>query len=419
MAASGQLRRLDLPACWRATGQTCRATALPGHAMTRELPERAVIKALLGLALLAFILGSLHAFSVLLLPMETEFDVSRGAASMTYSIALIALAAAVLTGYKLYTRIAPPAYVVMTGTLAAAGCVLAALSPSTALVWLGFGLIFGAANGLGYGYALQFSGRAVPERKGFAMGIITAAYALGAVIFPVPLRIAIETGGWVTALLFLAVCLLLFSVLSALTLSRAGITYGANAEPPGRIARGTGKQIAWLWLSYCGAVTAGLMAIGQATGLAASVGSGTFWIVAAPIAVASANMIGSLLAGILVDRMGGRSVLSFLALISAVALLTMAIASHLTTTMIGLAIIGFAYGGTIVAYPAYISERYGAITGTVVYARVFTAWAAAGLLGPAGAGLLFDRYGNYWLALMLAAVAAAGSLVLLKVKIRG
>ena len=375
-------------------------------------------KALLGAALLSFILGSLHAFSVLLLAMETEFDVSRSTASMTYSIALASLAAAVLLGHKLYDRLAPPAYVAMTGTLAAAGCTLAALSPSSALVWIGFGLIFGGANGLGYGYALQFSVRALSERKGFAMGIITAAYALGAVIFPLPLRVAVETGGWKAALLFLALCLLVFSALSALALLRSRFVYTPNIETPDGFNEGNGRQIVWLWLGYCGAVIAGLMVIGHATGLAASRGGGTFWIVTAPIVIAAANMAGSLLGGVLTDRMGGRSVLAFLATLSGVTLLVMAIATQLTTTVIGLAIVGFAYGGTIAAYPAYISIRFGTATGTIVYARVFTAWAAAGLLGPSVAGLLFDRYQNYQLALLLAALAAVISLVLIQTKIQ-
>ncbi len=375
-------------------------------------------KAVLGAALLSFILGSLHAFSVLLLAMETEFGVSRSMASVTYSIALAALAAAVLLGHKLYDRLAPPVYVAMTGTLAAAGCVLAAFSPSSVLIWLGFGVIFGAANGLGYGYALQFSARALPQRKGFAMGIITAAYALGAVVFPLPLRIAVEIGGWTTALLFLAACLLSFSAWSALMLLRSRLVYAPDTVIPDGFTEGTGRQIIWLWLSYCGAVTAGLMVIGHATGLAESRGAGAFWIVAAPIVIASTNMAGSLLGGVLTDRMGGRSVLAFLAALSGISLLVMAISPGLTITLIGLAIVGFSYGGSITAYPAYISDRFGAATGTIIYARVFTAWAAAGLLGPFTAGLLYDRYQNYQLALILAALAAAISLGLIQTKVR-
>ena len=129
--------------------------------------------------------------------------------------------------------------------------------------------------------------------------------------------------------------------------------------------------------------------------------------------IASANMAGSLLGGVLTDRMGGRSVLSWLALLSAVALLTMAVSHQLTSTLIGLAIIGLSYGGTIAAYPAYISHQFGASRGTIVYGRVFTAWAAAGLLGPSVAGMLFDRYQNYQIALVLAALAATISLALI------
>lgn len=51
--------------------------------------------------------------------------------------------------------------------------------------------------------------------------------------------------------------------------------------------------------------------------------------------------------------------------------------------------------------------------GTSVYGRVFTAWAAAGLLGPSAAGMLFDRYQNYQFALVLAALAATISLALI------
>ena len=375
-------------------------------------------KALLGAALLSFILGSLHAFSVLLLEMERTFDVSRSAASITYSIALISLSAAVLLGHRLYARLTPPIYVVMTGAIAASGCVLAALSPSATFVWIGFGVIFGGANGLGYGYALQLSGRSLPDRKGFAMGLITAAYALGAVIFPLPLRLATDAGGWATVLLFLAIVLIVFTALSALTLKHSNMKFEADTCSSDSQLRVPRAQTIWLWLSYCGAVTAGLMVIGHASALAAARRGDDFWIIAVPIVIALANMAGSLLGGGLVDKMSGRVVLAGLAGLSSVTLLFLATAHSLIATVFGLAVIGFSYGGTIAAFPAYISGRFGALTGTLVYARVFTAWAAAGILGPYFAGVLFDHYHNYQLALILAAAAATGTLLLLITRIR-
>ncbi|WP_166417767.1 MFS transporter [Cochlodiniinecator piscidefendens] len=375
-------------------------------------------QALAGAALLSFVLGSLHAFSVLLLAMEIDFGVSRSAASVTYSIALASLAAAVLMGHTLYARFTPAVYVTMVGMLAAAGCALAAFSSSMVFIWLGFGLIFGTANGLGYGYALQFSGRILPENRGFAMGLITAIYALGAVMFPIPLRIAANFGGWVAALLFLAICLLLISALSAISLKHSRMHYVADAQVETTTTKGLRPEITWLWFSYCGAVTAGLMIIGHATGIIEARGSNPLWITAAPIIIALANMVGSLLGGVLTDKRGGRSVLLCLSILSTAALLFMAFSSNWITTLIGLAIVGFAYGGTIAAYPAYISHRFGTMTGTVIYGRVFTAWAAAGLLGPSAAGVFFDQFNNYQAALILAALAAAVSLILLVTKIK-
>ena len=74
-------------------------------------------------------------------------------------------------------------------------------------------------------------------------------------------------------------------------------------------------------------------------------------------------------------------------------------------TLWGLALVGFAYGAIIAAYPAVISTLFGAVNSIQVYGLVFTAWGAAGFLGPWLAGLFYDANGDYRLALLLAAIA--------------
>ena len=379
-------------------------------------PLRRAYLVLAGAMLLSFVLGSVHAFSVLLPVMEETFDTNRMLASLTYSLSLTALAFAVLLGHHLYAKIPPVLYVMGTGGLAASGCLIAGFGSSVTTVWIGYSLLFGAANGLGYGYALQFSGQVMPERKGLAMGAVTAAYALGAVIFPIPLHFALSLGGWTEALLFLAIAILLVSAFSAMLLVRSGVIYKARADDSTLSARSVGlRVIMLLWLAYACAVTAGLMVIGHATSIAKSVGLSEAWIVASPIIIAFSNMIGSLICGAFLGKFSGRMILSGLAILSSGVLFVMVFLSLPSITMVGLAIIGFAYGGTISVYPAYISNCFGASTGTVVYGRVFTAWAVAGLLGPGSAGLLFDLYQDYRIALIVAATIAMCSLVLLKV----
>ncbi len=52
--------------------------------------------------------------------------------------------------------------------------------PSVTALYLGYGLLFGFANGTGYGFALVIASNALPERRGVAMGVVTAMYAVGA-----------------------------------------------------------------------------------------------------------------------------------------------------------------------------------------------------------------------------------------------
>ena len=40
------------------------------------------------------------------------------------------------------------------------------------MVWVGYGVMFGAANGLGYSFALQYSALAIPAFRGAAMGLV-------------------------------------------------------------------------------------------------------------------------------------------------------------------------------------------------------------------------------------------------------
>lgn len=85
----------------------------------------------------------------------------------------------VLIGYRLYGRL-PPATLFVCSGLAAAGLLASAYASSLIQLYLFYGLIFGAANGLGYGYALQLAGQALPDKRGMAMSLVTAFYAVGA-----------------------------------------------------------------------------------------------------------------------------------------------------------------------------------------------------------------------------------------------
>ena len=358
------------------------------------------MKVVIAVSLVSAVLGTIHAFSVFIDPLEASFAASRSAVSLTYSLALVSLTSAVLVGPRLFGRWSAAAFIAGACAFAALGAVVAALAPSLPMVWLGYSLIFGAANGLGYGFGLQLAAQVSPGREGFAMGVVTAAYALGAALSPALFEGA---GGFTNAMLGLAAALAVAGAVSAIMLR--GVRFAPGSAAGG--AQAPAQEQILLWLGYFGAVLAGLMVIGHAAEIARSFAApAPAWV--APMLIAIANLGGSIACGRAADHVPGGRIL--IALAAATAATAFALASLGGAVLVALALVGFCYGGAIAVFPAVIAKRYGMAASARVYGRVFTAWGAAGLAGPWLAGALFDRSGDYDAALFTAAaVGLAGA----------
>jgi len=353
---------------------------------------------------------------VFLVPLETQFDEPRSTVALTYSLALVALTVSVLFGPRFFGRWSAATILLTACALAAGGTLLAGAAGSLPIVWLGYSLIFGAANGLGYGFGLQIAAQANPGSEGSAMGIVTASYALGAVLSPGLFAIAIEAQGFASAMMALAVALIGSGLISAALMR----TVNARFElPEHSVTQMTvplrSQQL--LWLGYFGGVLAGLMVIGHAAGIVASLRPGlTPWI--APVVIASCNLVGSLAAGRLTDKFPPGALLASLSLLTFVALVSSVIFGRTFGVMISFGVVGFAYGGTIAAYPAAIAKLFGMRNSARIYGRVFTAWGCAGLVGPWFAGFLFDWSGDYRLAIIAAAAFAVISTIMVAILFR-
>ncbi len=124
--------------------------------------------------LVTFVLGSIHAFSIFIHSLETLLGESRGNISLVYSMALVCLTLFVLLGYRFYRLLSPASIVIASCGGAALGMLITALAQQLWQVFVGYNLIFGAANGLGYGFILQLVAREITDHKGFAMGGISS-----------------------------------------------------------------------------------------------------------------------------------------------------------------------------------------------------------------------------------------------------
>lgn len=356
-----------------------------------------------------FVFGSVHAFSVLILPLEARLGLPRADVSLVYSLALVAITTAVLLGHRVYAAMPAAALILLAGLGAGAGLLVAARAGAWWQLALGYSLMFGFCNGIAYGYCLQLAGAEMPRRRGFAMAAVTAAYAVGSIVFALLLGFVVRGAPVGAAFAMLAVAVLGGSLLAVLALRRADARFAAAPAAPDDAA--TAGEIWRFWVAYLGAVFAGLMAIGHAAAIVQALpGGGAYGTLGATL-TGVGSAVGGFVAGALVDRWRLRWLLAGLPALSAVVLLLLAVGTSPVGAAGLLAAAGFGYGAIIAVYPVAIAHRFGA-DGPRVYGRVFTAWGFAGLVAPWAAGAIYDLASSYAAALVVAAAISAGSALL-------
>lgn len=359
--------------------------------------------------LVTLVLGSVHGFSVLLVPLQEMLALPRAQVSLVYSLALVAITLAVFGGHRWYTRGPAWLLVVSTCCLAASGLWLCGRAQGWGWLMLGYSAVFGLSNGFGYGYCLQLAGQVLARSRGLAMGAVTATYAVGSVVFAYFGGRHLDGGTVEAALLALAAAILLVGLMAAGLLAIAGVRFeSVGPEPGSRVPALPLAKVLRYWLAYLSAVFAGLMAIGHAAGIALVNGASTELSNQAAAMVGVGSTLGGFAAGWLVDRAGSRPLLIGLPLLSTLALGVLALSGGPMAAIALLSLAGFSYGAVIAVYPVAIADDFAA-RGPQVYGLVFTAWGLAGLCAPWSAGLLFDWRADYRVALILAAIIAAAS----------
>lgn len=372
-------------------------------------------------SLLNLALGTFYAWSVLVTPFEASLTASRTAISAVFSVATACFVAGMLLGPALYRRLTPGQLAAVTCAMAAVGLALAGAAAWLPLVILGYGVLFGFANGFGYGLALQAVNTAFQTRRGLATGIVVATYALGAVVAAPLLSRAIPAVGLSASLYALAIVFVLVAlitipafrtiVLAAPTSARKAD--GTATEPTGPVKlRDMGGLFGRMWLGFFLGATAGLMMIAHAAGLVEAYGGAAQAIVMGAVLVSIGNGFGRLGAGWLSDTMAVRWVLTVAAGLGAASLLVAYLLPGDRAMLVALAVMGTAYGIMAAGYPVAVSRYFGPKRVAAVYGQLFTAWGAGGLVGPWLAGQIYDLQASYGASLLLAAVFAAVAAVM-------
>ena len=372
--------------------------------------------ALIACLLITFCMGTIHAFSTLIQNIEIQTSVGRMASSFVYSIALVNVTLAVFFGHILYRKLSPNLLISLIAILPLIGLFFSSLQ--SWLGWIiGYGFLFGLSSGLGYGLSLFIvSSITVRDKLGYALGLVTASYAFGAVAFSMAYPFLFSYFGFKNGYIIGLVILTLIVMVALICYKVSKVNIKNELNDDNQI-QSKSPKISQLWFGYFLGVFAGLMAIGHAVPLIISFGGSTLTAVSAITLMTLGSAIAGIYAGWLVDRYGCKRPLLIILIVNCLALIGLSTITNIHLLLVLLVTIASLYGAVIAIYPTLVNHFVGSELSAKIYGRVFTAWGAAGLISPSLAGWMFEKNNNYDTSILFAlSLSVIAVLIISKIK---
>jgi MFS family permease len=367
-----------------------------------------------------------YAFTVFITPMEAELGWSRAQLTGGFSIALLVMGGmAFPVGYWIDRH--GPRLLMTVGSIAASLLVVAWSQVSDItifyLIWIGLGLCAAAVL---YEPAFAVVAAWFVRRRSTALAVITFAAGLASTIF-VPLSDGLlNLFGWRDAILVLGLLLAVTTIpLHGLILRRRPQDMGLLPDGDDVLvtaARPVPKDLAisealrsrffWLMTLAFGLSYLAAQAI-RVHFIPFLIDSG---IDASTAALASGSIGLMQVAGRVVfapldSRVSGRVMVAGIFGLQAAAMFVLLLGPSLLAVGVFIVVFGTSYGAKTLARASIIAELFG----TSHYGRISSVMTifltVAGTAAPVGAGLLYDRFGNYepvlWLIVVLALAATS------------
>ncbi len=392
----------------------------------------------LGAVLIQMALGSIYAFSAFNvtpggLPQTLSSDptVSTGWLSSSnlillgiFAVSLAGFGLNVLTGGAIQDKRGPRFTAILGGVIYAVSYVVASISVGSTtasgnvvLMYIAYALL-GIGVGIGYSAPLAACLKWFPDKRGLISGIAVAGFGAGSFIFAQVAKLIINNGGISLAYLVLGVIFIVMVVVGAMLLVNPPKGYVPAGWDPTAQKKNImcKKDFNWremcktssfkyLWIMFALSATAGLMMIGNVSGLAKFLGgidTGTIATIVGVIAIF--NAAGRIAWGIVSDKFGRTNAMKIMFLVQAIVLFISAGYMSMKPTDGGLntialttmaSAVGFCFGGNFALFAPCTADFFGTTNYGRCYGLVFTSYAMGGVLGAIIPGLLSGDPSSY------------------------
>lgn len=392
--------------------------------MEREIPSYRRWTIVAAGVVIMFVLGTVYAWSVFKNPLMARHHWPAGQVTAAFELAILFLGISAACGGRLVDRAGARRVAMVAAALFGLGTALAGVADALAsrwILWLGYGVVGGIGNGLGYIIPIAVLVRWFPEKKGLVTGLAVMGFGLGAAVMgktapALIVSLGIAKTFYLCGALFFVVLIAAASRLSNPPADWAPPLPAGPRRAPAEAAVTTDfagasrmPQFYALWLILFINIAAGIALISNLSPLAQSqVGLGAAQAGTLVFVCSLFNGLGRLFWATVSDRIGRRE--AFLLILGTQvplffilprvgnAALFCAIASY----------IFMCYGGGFAVMPSFAAETFGARNIGQIYGKILLAWGVAGIVGP----LNMEYSGSFTRALALSGGALAAGLAL-------
>lgn len=383
--------------------------------------------------IMQLLLGTVYAWSVFKKPFMASHGWTNEQVGLAFTLVILFLGLAASVGGKFVDKAGARKVATLAAILFGVGTLLTGLADrlgSLALLYIGYGVIGGIGNGIGYVTPVAVLVRWFPDKRGLITGLAVMGFGFGAALmgqvapFMIPktamvngvltiteMGLGLEATFYIFGAIFLVLLLIAAQFLNnppadwtppQVANQKAASPAAEAVELKTALSM---PQFYILWLVLFINVTAGIALISNLSPMAqeacgiTAVAAGTVVFITSLF-----NGLGRIFWSSLSDKLGRKVVFMIILGTQVPLFLILPSVGNVVLFAIIACYILSTYGGGFATMPAYAADTFGSKNIGNIYGKILLAWAAAGVAGPILMEKIKSAYGSFRMAIIVAAV---------------
>ena len=315
------------------------------------------------------VFGLMYNWTVFSPAVSAQLNVSAASVANVFSVCQICFCAGgVLSGF-IYYRVPFRASMLIASLMIGVGLFLTSRADQVAMIYACYSVLFSLGAGFAYKALLTTVMTWFNDKPGLASGVLVMGAGLTAFVFNVPTSLIIESLGWRTAMLLLALIAFVLSLVVSLIVRPRGIVRKAGkleeGEEEGQVSTGqmmksTRFYMYFIWsvlvLAGCSSLTGTAVSCGISFGISATMAATLSMI------ISLFNSVSRVFYGIIYDKIGRKTAMGIATTLFIIAVIILYCAFTLGSTAllaVSFIFVGLSFGAVPTISSAYILTTFG------------------------------------------------------------